>query len=152
MKNILKTLAVIICASFTLCFTQCTKSPENLIIGSWVLEYEDTTTTQDGETVIDHKTPEEGEQVVMTFNKDLSMVIEETEVENGSTQVTTTRGTYLITDNKITINSEIDGQSTSITYDIDYIDKHELTLSLFESGSYGIHTYSVSVKIQFKRK
>ena len=151
MKKNLRTLAILICAAFTLCFTQCTKSPENLIIGSWILEYTETTTTYDDQTQINHQTPDEGEQVVFTFNKDLSLVMEDTKVENGNTHVTTSRGSYLITDNTITMTSEDEGDEP-VTYNIDLLDKKEMTLSMTQTGTSLGHTITVTAKIQMKRK
>ena len=154
MKKCLKFLAVVICAAFTLCFTQCTKGPEDLIIGSWVVEYTETTQTYDGETEIEHETPAEGEQVVITFNKDLSMTIEETKVVDGTTHTDISRGTYLITDNTITMTvvDEDDDEEAPQTLNIDLLNKKEMTLSASDSGSFGTHTYSITIKIQMKRK
>ena len=151
MKKHLKTLAVLICAAFALLFTQCSKAPEDLIIGSWILEYTETTEIEDEVTETEIETPEEGERTIITFKKDLTMVIEETEIEDGDTQVTTSHGTYLITDNTLTLYSE-DADMDSATFNIDLLDRKAMTLSASSAFDVYGHHYEYIFKIQLKRK
>ena len=153
MKKSIKALAILICAAFALCFTQCTKSPEDLIIGSWILEYTEITSVYDDQTEIEQETPDEGEQVVFTFNKDLSMTMEDTEVENGTTHTDISNGTYLITDNTITMTVvDEDGDVETLNFNIDLLDKKEMTLSQTQTDTFLGHTYTITVKVQMKRK
>ena len=152
MKKSLKTLAVLLCAALALLFTQCSKAPEDLIIGSWIIECTENTQIQDDETETEIETPEEGEQIVLTFNKDNTVVIEETEIEDGTTHITTSRGTYLIADNKLTLINNDEGDYDSQTYDIDLLDRKAMTLSISEAYDLYGHHYEYIFKIQLKKK
>jgi uncharacterized membrane protein len=139
MKNSLKTLAAVVIAALTLSLTGCTKDAEDLIIGSW----EETSVTitsvvsgYTGEyaewngTHTETETPEAGESVVLTFNKDNTM----SSVQNYEGGTYTTSGTYTVDGNKLTMTiSDSDGDTYTEAYNIDNIDKKAMTLSFNES-------------------
>ena len=150
MKTI-KTLAVVICAAFALCFTQCTKSPEDLIIGSWNIEDAELIQTYGNESETMHFGPEENETAVITFNKDNTMTQVETETENGVTHTSTSYGTYTLEDNKLFLNWEGEDYETQI-YDIETLNEQDLILSMTQSGMDEGIPYTVTAKVYLKRQ
>lgn len=150
MKKSLKTLAVLICAAFALCFTQCTKSPEDLIIGSWNMEDAVITQSYGDQSMTEHIGPEENETVVITFNKDNTLTQVETTVEDGITYTNTTRGTYTLVDNKVSF--VWDDADEPQTYDIETLDKQDLVFTASESGMVEGVLYTATVKVYLKRQ
>ena len=146
MKKSLKTLAVLICAAFALCFTQCTKSPEDLIIGTWNMEDVEITESYGDQSVTEHNGPEENETVVITFNKDNTMTQVVTTVEDGITYTHTKRGTYTLVDNNLSF--VLSGPQT---YDIETLDKHDMILSTSESGMIDGILHTTIGKVYLKR-
>ena len=150
MKKCLKTLAVVICAAFALCFTQCTKSPEELIIGSWNIVDAELTETYGNESETEHFGPEENETAVITFNKDNTMTQVETEIEDGITHTSTSTGTYTLEDNKLSLKWGDDFETQ--VYDVETLTKKDLTLSTTESGMIEGVLYTITARIYLKRQ
>ena len=150
MKKCLKTMAVVICAAFALCFTQCTKSPEDLIIGSWSIEDAELIQTYGNESETEHFGPEENETAVITFNKDNTMTQVETEIEDGITHTSTSTGTYTLEDNKLSLKWGDDFETQ--VYDVETLTKKDLTLSYSESGMIEGVLYTITAKIYLKRQ
>ena len=150
MKKSLKALAILICAAFALCFTQCTKSPEDLIIGSWSIEDAELIQTYGNESETEHFGPEENETAVITFNKDNTMTQVETEIEDGVTHTSTSTGTYTLEDNKLSLKWGDDFETQ--VYDVETLTKKDLTLSYSESGMIEGVLYTITAKIYLKRQ
>ena len=150
MKKCLKTMAVVICAAFALCFTQCTKSPEELIIGSWTIEDAELIETYGNESETEHFGPEENETDVITFNKDNTMTQVETEIEDGITHTSTSTGTYTLEDNKLSLKWGDDFETQ--VYDVETLTKKDLTLSTSESGMIEGVLYTITARIYLKRQ
>ena len=153
MKTI-KTLAVVICAAFALCFTQCTKSPEDLIIGSWSIEDAELIQTYGNESETQHFGPEENETAVITFNKDNTLTQVETKTENGITHTSTTYGTYTLEDNKLSLiwNEDEDEEYETQVYNVETLNKQDMVLSMSQSGMDEGILYTVTAKIYLKRQ
>lgn len=148
MKKNLRPFAVLICAALALCFTQCKKSTEDLIVGKWSLIDWEITQTYGSETVTNHETPDYGESTIFSFNKGDTFTMETTYEDDGTTYTDTTNGTYTVADNKI-IMTTTDG---SETFDIVSLTNKELVLSMSESNTMEGITYTITVKITMKRQ
>ena len=135
----MKTLAAVVIAALTFSLTSCTKDAEDLIIGSW--EETDATYTSvvsgyTGEyadwngTHTETETPEPGEAVILTFNKDNTL----SSVQTFEGHTFTTNGTYTIDGDKLTMTFvDSEGNSDTEIYNIDNIDKKAMTLSISDS-------------------
>lgn len=146
MKSI-KTLAAIAFAALTLSLTGCSKDPEDLIIGSWEvtsMTMSLTSSEAPGQPWTETFTPEEGESTVMTFAKDNTLTIVNT--EDGRTE--TDNGTYSVDDNTLTMTYDGDTQ----TFTISKIDKKNMTLTYSESGEEDGVTLTESLTIELAKK
>lgn len=150
MKSI-KTLAAIAFAALTLSLTGCSKDPEDLIIGTWI-ETEATYTENDNGEITTQSMLEEGESLEMTFNKDLTY----TSIYHSNAGDSEEHGTYSVSGDKLSITStiEFDGESETTTevFNIDNIDKKNMTISMGETMTFGEETYSYTIKIVLKKK
>jgi hypothetical protein len=146
MKSI-KTLAAIAFAALTLSLTGCSKDPEDLIIGTWEETEVTYTETYNGNTETNSML-EEGETAEITFNKDLTF----SSIYHSNVGDATSNGTYSIAGDKITITTVMEEDTDVEVYNIDNIDKKNMTLSISESMTYEGETYSYSIKIVCKKK
>ena len=150
MKSI-KTIAAVVFAALTLSLTGCSKDPEDLIIGTWEETEATYTETHNGNTET-HSMIEAGETVEITFNKDLTY----TSVYHSNVGDSEDHGTYSISGDKLTFTSTIEfggeSETTTEVYNIDNIDKKNMTLSASESMTFEGETYSYSIKIVCKKK
>ncbi len=150
MKSI-KTLAAIAFAALTLSLTGCSKDPEDLIIGSW--EVTSMTVSLSSSNAPDQPwnetwTPENGESTVLTFKKDNTVTIVNT--ENGRTE--TENGTYDVDDNTLTMTITEEEGPTTQTFTISKIDKKNMTLTENESYTEDGITFSESLTIELAKK
>lgn len=162
MKKTLKTLAVTVIAALTMSLTGCQKDAD-LIVGTWDVTSETISWSISGLTgeyaeyngdETETVTPEAGYSQTMTFNKDNTCTI--TETDEGHTE--SMSGTYTVKDGKLTLTVDRDSQ----TYNIDNIDKKEMTLSYSESHTYAAddeenyfeqaYSESFSITINMKKK
>lgn len=151
MKKNLKALAVLICAAFALCFTQCSKPTEDLIVGSWNVVETVITETYNGETEVDHEDIDDGESIVFTFNNDNTLNVVSVMIDDGITETETVEGTYTIDGNKLTMTKSGYDERPE-TYNIETLTKQELVLSIAYTEMLDDMPYSASIKIYMKRK
>ena len=150
MKNVIKTLAVALCAALTFGLTGCSKDAEDLIIGKWDLLEAISTTTVSGTgteydgTMTDTTTFKEGE-ASFTFNEDNTVVIYSVDEETG--EPSTETGTYTLNDKKLILSSN--GRSNEMT--IIEISKKEMTLNTTMSMSEDGASMTMSVDMRFKK-
>lgn len=148
MKNSIKALAVLFFAAFIMSLTGCKKEPADLIIGTWQEMEAFYTQTINGETDDPESMLEPGDVVTMTFNKDNTYT---TKSVSGDS-VDEDSGTWSIVDNKLTIKeADEDFGVTTMTFDIELLDKKNMTLVYEESSSELGMTYSVNITIKMKR-
>ena len=151
MKTI-KTLVAVAFAALTLSLTGCSKDPEDLIIGSW--EMTDMTFSMTSSATPDQPwtetfTPENGESYVLTFKKDGSLTIVNTDADGTTTET----GTYDVDDDKLTMTYKDDeGDNATETYTISSIDKKQMILSNSASMTENGVTYTESITINLKKK
>ena len=160
MKKAMKFLTVAFVAALALAVTGCQKDPEDLIIGSWQVESQVYTTTTGSRTHTETETPQPGESVVLTFNKDLSFVGTMTWTEDGETVSETHHGTYSISGDQVAMtvtsswqddygewHSEVDTE----TFTIKTLDKKVLVLVMTETETEDGVTVTYSDEINLKR-
>jgi len=147
-------------AALALAVTGCQKDPEDLIIGSWQVESQVYTTTAGSRTHTETETPQPGESVVITFNKDLSFVATTTWVEDGETTSVSDRGTYSISGDLLTVVSthswenedgELQSDVETMTFTIKSLDKKEMVLSMSETETEDGTTYTYTTEATFKK-
>ncbi len=135
MKRTSRILTAILCAVLTLGFTACQRDYEDLIIGLWEVVSSTLITTDNGTFT---ETPEEGQQEVLTFNKDLSCVMSETEHSGDESLTESFRGTYSISDDLLTMvvtynwtddEGDLHSDVQTLTFTIKTLDKDNLVLS-----------------------
>lgn len=141
----MKTLVAVVIAALTLCLTGCKKDYENLIVGSWEQTSMSLTVTssQMDQPWSETWTPEEGERTVITFNNDNTVTV----VETNHDETETTRGTYNVDGDKLTMT--MDGETE--TFNIDKLDSKNLSISYSESGTEEGVTYTESMVVNFKK-
>lgn len=123
MKKVFKLFTVVYFVAALASMTSCTKSQEDLIIGSWE------TTSVTSEPANPFITILNG--TIFTFNADNTFsVIPERLVGDGTT------GTYTIADNKLTMNAE----GEPMVCDIKTLDKEKLVFSTTEPTDEGTET------------
>ena len=147
MKSI-KTLAAIAFAALTLSLTGCSKDPEDLIIGTWEvtsMTMSLTSSEAPDQPWTETVTPENGESTVLTFAKDNTVTIVDTESDG---HYETETGTYSVNDHTLTMTFEGDSE----TYTISNIDKKNMTISASESGVEDGITYTESLTIELAKK
>ena len=151
MKTI-KTLVAVAFAALTLSLTGCSKDPEDLIIGSW--EVTDMTFSMTSSATPDQPwtetiTPENGESTVLTFKKDGTLTIVDTDADGTTTET----GTYDVDDDKLTMTyKDEDGDTVNDTFTITTIDKKKMTLNESATGTEEGVTYTESLTINLKKK
>ena len=131
------TLMALVCAIFILSLTGCKKDYAEMIIGTWQETEAIYTEKVNGETTDTYSLIEPGETITLTFNMDNTY---KTVSEDGTYEDT---GTWSITDDKLTIFEDDFG----MTFDIEKLDKKNLTIVYNEEFSYG----NVSIVIKMKR-
>ena len=160
MKKAMRFLTVAFVAALALAVTGCQKDPEDLIIGSWQVESQVYTTTAGSRTHTETETPQPGESVVITFNKDLSFVATTTWVEDGETTSVSDRGTYSISGDLLTVVSthswenedgELQSDVETMTFTIKSLDKKEMVLSMSETETEDGTTYTYTTEATFKK-
>ena len=127
----------LVCAIFILSLTGCKKDYAEMIIGTWQETEAIYTEKVNGETTDTYSLIEPGETITLTFNMDNTY---KTVSEDGTYEDT---GTWSITDDKLTIFEDDFG----MTFDIEKLDKKNLTIVYNEEFSYG----NVSIVIKMKR-
>ncbi|MBR5652144.1 MAG: lipocalin family protein [Bacteroidales bacterium] len=137
MKKHVMTLMALVCAIFILSLTGCKKDYAEMIIGTWQETEAIYTEKVNGETTDTYSLIEPGETITLTFNMDNTY---KTVSEDGTYEDT---GTWSITDDKLTIFEDDFG----MTFDIEKLDKKNLTIVYNEEFSYG----NVSIVIKMKR-
>ena len=113
-----------------------------MIIGTWQETEAIYTEKVNGEITDTYSLIEPGETITMTFNMDNTYTTK-TVSEDGTYEDT---GTWSITDDKLTIFEDDFG----MTFDIEKLDKKNLTIVYNEEFSYG-NKYSVSIEMKMKR-
>ena len=139
MRKHFMTLMALVCAIFILSLTSCKKDYAEMIIGPWQETEVIYTVTFNGETSEPFSMLEPDETITVTFNMD-NTYTKRTVCEYGSHEDT---GTWSITDDKLTIFEDDFG----MTFDIEKLDKKNLTIVYNEEFSYG----NVSIVIKMKR-
>ena len=144
----LKTLAVVVIAALTFSLTSCTKSAEDLIIGTWESTNFTMTSVASGYTgeyavLNGTRTETENGNTTLTF-KDNGTVVSTT-VEDGHTETET--GTYKVEDDDLILTYD----GVTMTMDIDNIDKKSMTLTYSESGEDDGQTYTTTIVMKMKR-
>ena len=148
MKNSIKTLVALFFAAFILSLTGCKKEPADLIIGSWQELEAVYTETINGETNYPESLLEPGEVVTMTFNKDNTYTSKSVLGDD----VNVTSGTWSIVDNKLTFTQDEEELGiSSMTFDIELLDKKDMTIVCNESGTQLGITYNINITIKMKR-
>ena len=142
MRKHFMTLMALVCAIFILSLTGCKKDPAEMIIGTWQETEAIYTEKVNGEITDTYSLIEPGETITMTFNMDNTYTTK-TVSEDGTYEDT---GTWSITDDKLTIFEDDFG----MTFDIEKLDKKNLTIVYNEEFSYG-NKYSVSIEMKMKR-
>lgn len=124
MKKVFKLFTVVCFVAALASMTSCTKSQEDLIIGSWK------TTSVTSEPADPFMTLLNG--TIFTFNADNTFSMALTFL--GETD--STMGTYTIADNKLTMNAE----GEPMVCDIKTLDKEKLVFSTTETTDEGTET------------
>lgn len=151
MKSI-KALVAVAFAALTLSLTGCSKDAEDLIIGSW--EVTDMTISMTSSAAPDQPwtetmTPEEGESTVLTFKKDGTLTIVNTDATGSDTET----GTYKVDDDNLTMTyKDEDGETNNETFTITSIDKKKMTLNVSVTETEDGVTYTESLTINLKKK
>ena len=149
----LKTLAVVVIAALTFSLTSCTKSAEDLIIGTWESTNFTMTSVASGYTgeyavLNGTRTETENGNTTLTF-KDNGTVVSTT-VEDSHTETET--GTYKVEDDDLILTYD----GVTMTMDIDNIDKKSMLLvaeDSYDDTDDGQNAHiEITVKMSFKRK
>lgn len=144
MKNTIKTLAVAFCAALTLSLAACTKSAEDLIIGTWQENEITYTVVQGGETM-SMPMLEPNETAEITFNEDGTY----SSIYHSEYGDADGHGTWSIKDEKLTITEE---GTDPMVYTIDKIDKKVCNLTYTESGEDEDGPYTTTIVLKMTRK
>lgn len=150
MKRAIKTLFAGLCAVLVLSLSGCSKNYEDLIVGKWNAVSADMTTTVSGMgeeydgTETDTQNFEEGD-ASFTFNEDGSF--ESYSVGDEEEGPSTTKGTYTVKDDQLTLNVEGGKQ----LFTIKKLDKKELVLENHEHLDYGEGSVDMDITLKMKK-
>jgi hypothetical protein len=163
MKKTLKMLAAVVCAALTLSLTGCTKDNEDLIVGTWNVVSE--TMIVSGSPIAEENGTfteqiPEGYTMSMTFNKDNTGAITESEGDHTESEPFT----YTVAGDILNIIYEEEPGSSygySVRINIEKLDKKELILSMTEkiiheaydddNGEIQEYECTETIKINMKR-
>ena len=138
-----KVFSILMAAMFATAMFSCSKDAEDLIIGTWE-ETEVTYTENVNGEVRELSMLEPGEVTTITFKDDHTFT---TVYHSNDGDSDEDGGTWSVDGDKLII---VDGDDT-MAYNIDNIDKKNLTISYSESGEEDGISYSASIVIKMKR-
>ncbi len=138
-----KVFSILMAAMFATAMFSCSKDAEDLIIGTWE-ETEVTYTENVNGEVRELSMLEPGEVTTITFKDDHTFT---TVYHSNDGDSDEDGGTWSVDGDKLII---VDGDDT-MAYNIDNIDKKNLTISFSESGEEDGISYSASIVIKMKR-
>lgn len=138
-----KVFSILMAAMFATAMFSCSKDAEDLIIGTWE-ETEVTYTENVNGEVRELSMLEPGEVTTITFKDDHTFT---TVYHSNDGDSDEDGGSWSVDGDKLII---VDGDDT-MAYNIDNIDKKNLTISYSESGEEDGISYTASIVIKMKR-
>ena len=138
-----KVFSILMVALFATAAVSCSKDTEDLIIGSWNEEEVIYSYVLNGVAQEPMSMLEPGETATITFNEDRTY----NSIYHSTVGDAEDSGTWSYADNKLTIISD----GSPMVYDIDHIDKNNMTLIYNEEGEEDGDTYSVTISMKMKR-